>query len=141
LKKKKTKNRFEPVTFSEIDGVRYLHLGTPWIQGAMRIKKPDLLELEYAQQMMAWLLFLEPQPSFNTLQLGLGTGSITKFSLGLHRTIKATVVELNPSVIVASQSMFGLNSMDQRLSILQADALDFVLDKKNHSMVKPLDLH
>jgi spermidine synthase len=138
LKKKKTKNRFEPVTFSEIDGVRYLHLGTPWIQGAMRIKKPDLLELEYAQQMMAWLLFLEPQPSFNTLQLGLGTGSITKFSLGLHRTIKATVVELNPSVIVASQSMFGLNSMDQRLSILQADALDFVLDKKNHNQFDTL---
>ena len=28
---------FEPVTFSEVNGIRYLHLGTPWVQGAMRI--------------------------------------------------------------------------------------------------------
>ena len=26
-----------PVTLSEHDGVRYLHLGTPWVQGAMRM--------------------------------------------------------------------------------------------------------
>ncbi|SMC72079.1 spermine/spermidine synthase domain-containing protein [Polynucleobacter kasalickyi] len=132
MKKNKKQKRFEPVTFSEIDGVRYLHLGTPWIQGAMRIKKPDLLELEYAQQMMGWLLFLEPQDNFNTLQLGVGTGSITKFTLGLHRKITATAVDLNPAVIVASQSMFGLNTMDPRLSLLQADALEFVKNKDNH---------
>ena len=131
-KQKKQQKRFEPVTFSEVDGVRFLHLGTPWIQGAMRIKKPDLLELEYAQQMMGWLLFLEPHDHFNTLQLGVGTGSITKFTLGLHRSIKATAVDLNPAVIVASQSMFGLNSMDPRLSLLQADALDFVKNTENH---------
>lgn len=50
--------RFAPVTFSEMDGVRYLHFGTEWVQGAMRLRKPDAIELEYAQQMMAWLLFL-----------------------------------------------------------------------------------
>lgn len=50
--------RFAPVTFSEMDGVRYLHFGTEWVQGAMRLRKPESIELEYAQQMMAWLLFL-----------------------------------------------------------------------------------
>jgi hypothetical protein len=39
--------------------VRYLHFGTEWVQGAMRIRKPDWPELEYAQQMMAWMLFIE----------------------------------------------------------------------------------
>ena len=52
------KPRYAPVTFSEEDGVRYLHFGTEWVQGAMRLKKPHHIELEYAQQMMAWLLFL-----------------------------------------------------------------------------------
>ena len=45
-----------PATISESDGVRYLHLGTPWVQGAMRIRKPLGLELEYIQRMMAWML-------------------------------------------------------------------------------------
>ena len=40
-------------TLSEFEGVRYLHLGTPWVQGAMRIRKPRQLELEYVQRMMA----------------------------------------------------------------------------------------
>ena len=52
--------QFAPVTFSEEGGVRTLHFGTHWVQGAMRIKKPDQIELEYAQQMMAGLLFLDP---------------------------------------------------------------------------------
>ena len=34
-----------PATMSEADGVRYLHLGTPWVQGAMRVRKPQALEL------------------------------------------------------------------------------------------------
>jgi len=57
------KPRFAPVTFSEEGGVRYLHFGTEWVQGAMRLRKPDHIELEYAQQMMAWLLFIQtPKP-------------------------------------------------------------------------------
>jgi spermidine synthase len=75
----KIKRLYEPVTFSESNGILHLHFGTPWIQGAMKIKKPDELFLEYAQQMMGWLLFLDPNlPKFKCLQLGLGTGSITE---------------------------------------------------------------
>src|SRR5919205_118435 len=71
------KPKFEPVTLSEQDGVRYLHFGTEWVQGAMRIRKPDWIELEYAQQMMVWMLFND-QPR-HIVQLGLGTGALTKF--------------------------------------------------------------
>ena len=35
-----------PVTLSEHEGVRYLHLGTIWIQGGMRIRKPQLVEID-----------------------------------------------------------------------------------------------
>ena len=44
------KPEFAPVTFSEEKGVRYLHFGTWWVQGAMRIDDPDFIDLEYAQQ-------------------------------------------------------------------------------------------
>ena len=29
------------VGISEFEGVRYLHLGTPWVQGAMRLDDPQ----------------------------------------------------------------------------------------------------
>ena len=70
----------EPVTFSESGGVRYLHFGSELIQGAMRIRDPDEIYLEYNQQMMAWLLFLETKPGMRVAQLGLGTGALTKFT-------------------------------------------------------------
>ena len=45
-----------PATLSELRGVRFLHLGTPWVQGAMRLAKPDAIELTYVQMMMMWML-------------------------------------------------------------------------------------
>ena len=41
---------------SEEDGVRYLHFGSRWIQGAMRIARPFALELPYTRDMMFPLL-------------------------------------------------------------------------------------
>ncbi len=55
-KKSPSLDDLAPATISEHDGVRYLHLGTPWVQGAMRIRKPQALELEYIQRMMVWML-------------------------------------------------------------------------------------
>ena len=62
------------VNFSDHGDVRYLHLGTEWIQGSMRLDAPFELELEYVQRMMAWLLFVDPQAvaKRHAMQLGLG---------------------------------------------------------------------
>jgi spermidine synthase len=65
------------ITLSEEDGVRYLHFGTEWIQGGMRIARPWQLVLEYQKQMMAIALLL-PGPR-RILQLGLGAAALTKF--------------------------------------------------------------
>ncbi|MBU3630272.1 spermidine synthase [Polynucleobacter sp. AP-Melu-500A-A1] len=120
----------ESVTFSESGGVRYLHFGTELIQGAMRIRDPDEIYLEYNQQMMAWLLFLETQPGMRIAQLGLGTGALTKFQHRYCHAVKTTVVELNPSVIIAARSMFFTPDDDRRLETLQADAKTFVKSSK-----------
>ena len=118
-----------PATLSEADGVRYLHLGTPWVQGAMRINKPQVLELEYIQRMMVWML-LRPQAELtqgHAVQLGMGAAAITRFCHGMLR-MRSTVVELNPSVIDACRMFFRLAQNSARLQVLQMNAADYVAD-------------
>ena len=130
------KPKFAPVTLSEQDGVRYLHFGTEWVQGAMRIRKPDWPELEYAQQMMAWMLFIDDPQAI--VQLGLGAASLTKFCYRQFPQAQVTAVELNPSVIAIGASMFKLPPEDGRLRVLEMDAMDFVLDDANRDTVDAL---
>jgi spermidine synthase len=115
-----------PATVSEADGVRYLHLGTPWVQGAMRLKQPNAIELEYVQRMMVWML-LRPSAqvaSGHAVQLGLGAAAITRYC---HRVLKmrTTAVELNPGVIAACRAFFRLPDDGARLAVLQQDAADY----------------
>ncbi|MEX3957079.1 spermidine synthase [Trinickia sp. EG282A] len=132
------KPRFAPVTFSEEGGVRYLHFGTEWVQGAMRLRKPDHIELEYAQQMMAWLLFLETPKRI--VQLGLGAAALTKFAHRFLPRARVDAVELNPAVVVAARTMFALPPDDARLSVHEADAWDFVNDRANHGTIGALQI-
>jgi spermidine synthase len=135
---KPRKPKFAPVTLSEQDGVRYLHFGTEWVQGAMRIRKPDWIELEYAQQMMSWMLFMnEPR---HIVQLGLGTGALTKFCHRNFPQARVSAIELNPSVIAICESMFKLPPSDERLSIIEMDAMDFVTDEAHHGNIDVLQV-
>ncbi|WP_233880780.1 spermidine synthase [Paraburkholderia flagellata] len=132
------KPRFAPVTFSEESGVRYLHFGTEWVQGAMRLSKPLHIELEYAQQMMAWLLFLATPERI--VQLGLGAAALTKFAHRYLRPAKVEAIELNPAVVVAARTMFELPYDDTRLAVRELDAWDFVQDRANHGTIGALQI-
>ncbi|GGC09474.1 hypothetical protein GCM10007205_18290 [Oxalicibacterium flavum] len=132
------KPRYAPVTLSEQFGVRYLHFGTEWVQGAMRISKPDWIELEYAQQMMAWMLFND-QPR-HIVQLGLGTGALTKFAYRRFPETRVTAVELNPAVLAICASMFKLPPNDERLNVIEMDALDYVNDAEHHGTIDALQV-
>jgi len=131
------------VTISESRGIRYLHLDTPWIQGAMRIDDPLEVELEYVQRMMAWMLFREPARLADTraVQLGLGAGAITRFCLALG--MQTTVVELNPRVVAACRSWFRLPSDAPGLEVLTMDAADFVAaqERRGSADVLSVDLY
>jgi spermidine synthase len=121
-----------PATMSEADGVRYLHLGTPWVQGAMRIRKPQSLELEYIQRMMAWTLF-RPEADVakgHAVQLGLGAAAITRFCHGVMK-MRTTAVELNPTVIAACRLWFRLPDDGAKLKVLNMDASGYVADPDN----------
>ncbi len=111
-------------TISEHGGVRYLHLGSPWVQGAMRLDAPDQLELHYIRQMMIWTLFQnEPQ---RIAQLGLGAGSLTRFCYQHFPTTRIDAVEINPEVVQASRLLFNLPPDDERLNVHTVDALDYL---------------
>ena len=132
------KPKFAPVTLSEEAGVRYLHFGTEWVQGAMRLRKPDWIELEYAQQMMAWMLFIT-EPA-HIVQLGLGTGALTKFSYRQFAQARVTAVELNPSVVAICESMFKLPPEDDRLTVLEMDAGEFVAEPARRGAIDVLQV-
>ena len=112
-----------PVTLSEEDGVRYLHLGTPWIQGAMRVGQPQRIELEYVQRMLAALLWLPTDElgRGQAVQLGMGAAALTRFTLKALR-MRTTVVEIHPMVIDVCRLWFRLPAADRRLRVVQADA-------------------
>jgi spermidine synthase len=114
----------EAVTLSETGGVRYLHFGTEWVQGAMRLAHPFRLELQYQQQMIAPLLFA-PRPE-RVLQLGLGAGALTKFCHRYLPESQIVAVDINPTVIRVARQWFALPPDDHRLRVLRADAGAFV---------------
>ena len=122
-RKKTTTDELPEVSASDDGDVRHLHLGTPWIQGSMRIDAPFDLELEYIQRMMAWLLFMEPASvgQRHAMQLGLGAGAITKFC---HKKLRlcATAIELNPQVLAVCRAWFKLPPDGPKLRVVLADA-------------------
>lgn len=127
-----------PATITEFRGVRFLHLGTSWVQGAMRIGKPDLIELEYVRMMMMWMLFCE-NPK-HIVQLGLGACALTKFCYRRFPQARVTAIELNPNVIAVCRALFALPANDERLDVREMNALDFVLERANHNSVDVLQV-
>jgi spermidine synthase len=129
----------EPATISESAGVRYLHLGTPWVQGAMRLAQPRALELEYVRRMMAWML-LRPSAELkkgHAVQLGLGASAITRYCHGVLR-MRSTAVEINRSVIDACRLWFRLPADSATLQVLQMDAAAYVADPARHASASVL---
>jgi spermidine synthase len=118
-----------PITLSEEDGVRYLHFGSPWIQGAMRIRKPFALEIEYTRDMMAWQEHI--QAPAHIVQLGLGAGSLTKYCYQRCPQARVTAVEINPAVVVCCRQFFKLPPDDARLQVVIEDAALWVRQPRN----------
>lgn len=116
-------------TMSEMDGVRYLHFGSEWIQGAMRVRKPAELVLAYTRQMMSWLLFLEPSARDQVGILGLGAGALLRYVLA-HTPAGAETVEWNPQVTAICRSYFRLPE-SKRSVITHVDAGEWVYEVRN----------
>ncbi len=115
------------IDIREAAGVRTLHFGSDWIQGAMRMARPWQLELAYTRDMMAPLLLRERLPR-HVLQIGLGAASLTRFLYRHVPEARLTVVEIEPAVVAAARQFFKLPEDSKRLHLVIGDGADYVAD-------------
>lgn len=122
------KHPHHSVDISEEAGVRYLHFGSDWVQGAMRIARPWSLELDYTREMMAGLL-LRPANLWprSALLIGLGAGSLAKFIYHYLPACRITVVEINPQVEFVARQYFKLPDDPLRLNVEIGCGADYML--------------
>ncbi len=118
------------IDIREEAGVRTLHFGSDWIQGAMRIARPWHLELDYTREMMTSLL-LRDDARFprKVLLIGLGAASLTKFFYRYYPLAKLTVVEIEPRVVAAARQFFKLPEDPLRVNIVIADGSQYIVER------------
>ena len=116
------------IDVSEHAGVRYLHFSADWIQGAMRIQRPNALELAYTREMMAGLLMRTPPWPREALLIGLGAGSLAKFIYHKLPATRITVVEIDPQVEIIARLHFKLPDDPKRLRVIIADGAQVMLE-------------
>lgn len=115
------------IEVSEEEGIRYLHFGSHWVQGAMRIARPNALELDYTRDMMFPLLLrIGGGWPRSVLLVGLGAASLTRFLYRHRHRAAQTVVEIEPAVVAAAQQHFKLPPESARLRIEIADGSDYM---------------
>ena len=119
-----------PIDIREEAGVRTLHFGSEWIQGAMRIARPWNLELEYTREMMASLLLCDAPRK--VLLIGLGAASLTKFLYRHYPLAHLTVVEIETAVVAAARQFFKLPEDPKRLHLAIGDGAEFMLNSNKY---------
>jgi spermidine synthase len=75
----------------------------------------------------------------HAVQLGLGAGSITRFTHQAMR-MRTTAVELNPTVVTACRLWFQLPADGVRLRVVEADAGRWVQDERHLQTVDVLSV-
>jgi spermidine synthase len=91
-------------------------------------KKPQVVEIDYVQRMLASLLWLPSGERWagQAVQLGLGAGAITRFT-AVQLKMATTVVEINPQVVAVNVAYFAC---PHEAEVVQGDAADW-LDQAN----------
>lgn len=113
------------IQLSEERGVRYLHFGSRWIQGAMRLARPHALELEYTRQMLLPLALRGEAWPRRVLVVGLGAGSLVRFLWRFRPRARIVVVEIREDVVRAAQQYFRLPG-DARVEVELGDGAAYV---------------
>jgi len=120
------------IDISEQAGVRFLHFGSSWVQGAMRIARPFALELDYTREMMTPLLLHGDDWPRRVLQIGLGAASVTKFLYRHRPQARITVVEIDPRVTAVARQFFKLPDDAERILIHHGDGADIIAQSQKH---------
>ena len=115
------------ITVSEAKGVRALHFGSPWVQGAMRVARPAALELEYTRELMLPLLLRgDARWPRSVLQVGLGAASITRYLYRFWPQARLTAVEIAPEVVAVARQSFKLPEDPERFTVELGDGHEWM---------------
>ena len=116
------------IEIREARGVRTLHFGSDWVQGAMRVSRPWDLELAYTREMMAVLMLSADWPDYprRILQIGLGAGSLARFIDRYLPDADQVVIEESAAVVAAARQGFNLPPENDRLQIVVAEGAAWV---------------
>jgi len=117
------RTRDQTIQVIQNSGKLELRFGNHIIQSSVSETKPEQLLLEYTQAMMVGFA-LNPDAT-NTLQVGLGAGSIAHFIYHHFPKCEQDIVEISPEVIEAAYRHFGIPH-SPRLKITEADGAEFV---------------
>ena len=109
---------------SERAGVRTLHIGSDTVQSAMRLARPNDLELSYTRSMMAFLLFM-PAPR-RALLVGLGGGSVAKFMYHRLPSVHVKAVEVSADVVAIARGYFHVPEDNPRLEVVIGDGAEYM---------------
>lgn len=114
---------------SEQNGLRTLHFGSEWVQGRMRMSRPDELVLGYAQDMCAALLLVPPPKQVYVA--GLGVGSLPRWALAHwgKSLKKMEIVELRADVLALTRAAFPLPGDDLRVLLTLGDAAKVITER------------
>jgi spermidine synthase len=104
-------------------GRRTLEFTPGDVQSEMLLARPHALTLAYARAMMCFALFV-PRPR-HVVMVGLGGGSLVKFCHRHFPHTRITVIELREDVI-ALRDQFHVPPDDGRLTVVHADAADYI---------------
>ena len=114
----------ETAYVSERAGVRTLHIGSDTVQSAMRLARPNDLELSYTRSMMAFLLFMPPPR--RALLIGLGGGSLAKFIHHRLPGVRVRAIEVSAQVVTIARQYFHLPPDDPTLEVVIADGSEYI---------------
>lgn len=115
----------ETAYVSERFGVRTLHIGSDTVQSAMRLARPNDLELSYTRSMMAFLLFT-PAPR-HALLIGLGGGSLAKFIHHRLPSVHVKAVEVSSQVVAIARNYFHVPPNSARFEVLIDDGAEYIV--------------
>ena len=118
--------------------LRIMYLNPKCMQSAMKLDAPDELVCAYSGTVMGLLMF-RPQPR-HILLIGLGGGSLVKYCYRHLPDCRITVLEINADVI-AMRELFMLPPDDERLQVIQCDAVTHLQDNTYDADVLLLDAY
>lgn len=120
------------------DGLRMMYLTPTCMQSAMKLDEPHRLICAYSRIMMGFLLF-NPAPK-HIILIGLGGGSLLKYCYHHLPDCRITAIEINADVI-AMREQFFVPPDDERLTVIHADAAEWLPQQTEQADVIFLDAY